>query len=75
MCAIVGVFLHWAESVIVLHRDLNTKQSYMLFLTPKSSYPDPWCQGPENGISIALTGVFLPHWQPLMTLATFTSAE
>lgn len=38
MCTIFGVIYIGIESVNVLHRDLNTKQSYMLFLTPKSSY-------------------------------------
>ncbi len=58
MCAVVGVFYIGLESVIVLHRDLNTKQSYMLFLTPKSSYQILGAKVLENGISIALTGVF-----------------
>ena len=40
------------ESVNVLHRDLNTKQSYMLFLTPKSSYQILGAKILENGISI-----------------------
>ena len=38
MCAVFGVIYIGIESVNVLYRDLNTKQSYMLFLTPKSSY-------------------------------------
>ena len=58
MCAVVGIFYIGLESVIVLHRDLNTKQSYMLFLTPKSSYQILGAKVLENGISIALTGVF-----------------
>lgn len=38
LCATMGILYIGLESVTVLHRDLNTKQSYMLFLTPKSSY-------------------------------------
>ena len=38
MCAVFGIIYIGIESVNVLHRDLNTKQSYMLFLTPKSGY-------------------------------------
>lgn len=53
MCTIFGVIYIGIESVNVLHRDLNTKQSYMLFLTPKSSY-----QILENGISIIMAGAF-----------------
>lgn len=46
MCTIFGVIYIGIESVNVLHRDLNTKQSYMLFLTPKSSYQILECQDP-----------------------------
>lgn len=53
MCTIFGVIYIGIESVNVLHRDLNTKQSYMLFLTPKSSY-----QILGNGISIIMAGAF-----------------
>ena len=54
MCTIFGVIYIGIESVNVLHRDLNTKQSYMLFLTPKSSYQILL----ENGISIIMAGAF-----------------
>ena len=58
LCAIIGVVYIGIESVNVLHRDLNTKQSYMLFLTPKSSYQILGAKILENGISIVMTGVF-----------------
>ena len=48
LCAFFGVFYIGLEGIMTLYRDLNSKQSYMLFLTPKSSY----------GISILMAGVF-----------------
>ena len=54
MCTIFGVIYIGIESVNVLHRDLNTKQSYMLFLTPKSSYQILGAKILENGISIIM---------------------
>ncbi len=66
MCTIFGVIYIGIESVNVLHRDLNTKQSYMLFLTPKSSYQILGAKILENGISIIMAGAFLQRWQPLM---------
>ena len=58
LCAMVGVFYIGIESLLVFHRDLNTKQSYMLFLTPKNSYQILGAKVLENGISIFLTGLF-----------------
>ena len=51
LCAIIGVIYIGLESVNVLYRDLNTRQSYMLFLTPKSSYQILGAKILENGIS------------------------
>ena len=56
--ATMGILYIGLESVTVLHRDLNTKQSYMLFLTPKSSYQILGAKILENGISILITGAF-----------------
>lgn len=58
LCAMIGIFYIGIESLLVFHRDLNTKQSYMLFLTPKNSYQILGAKVLENGISIFLTGVF-----------------
>ncbi len=58
LCAVVGIMYIGIDSLIVFHRDLNTKQSYMLFLTPKNSYQVLGAKVLENGISIFLTGVF-----------------
>ncbi len=45
-------------SVVILHRDMNTKQSYMLFMTPNSCYRILGAKVLENGVSILLTGAF-----------------
>lgn len=58
MCAVIGIFYIGIESMISLHRDLNTKQSYMLFLTPKNSYQILGAKVLENGLSIFAAGVF-----------------
>ena len=43
-------------SLVVLHRDMNTKQSYMLFMTPNSSYKILGAKVLENGLSMLLAG-------------------
>lgn len=58
LCAVVGIIYIGLESVIALQRDLNTKQSYMLFLTPHNSYEILGAKVLENGISILVTGIF-----------------
>lgn len=58
LCLTIGIFYIGIDSLISLHRDLNTKQSYMLFLTPKNSYQVLGAKILENGISIFLTGAF-----------------
>lgn len=58
MIAFGGVMVIGIQSVLTLHRDMNTKQGYMLFMTPRSSYQIVGAKMLENGISIALSGVF-----------------
>lgn len=58
MCALIGIFYIGIESLIMFHRDLNTKQSYMLFLTPNSSYRILGAKVLENGIAIFVAGAF-----------------
>ena len=71
MCTIFGVIYIGIESVNVLHRDLNTKQSYMLFLTPKSSYQILGAKILENGISIIMAGAFFASLAAIdVTVAT-----
>lgn len=58
LCAMIGIFYIGIESLIVFHKDLNTKQSYMLFLTPNSSYRILGAKVLENGIAIFAAGAF-----------------
>lgn len=58
LCAMFGIMYIGIESLLVFHRDLNTKQSYMLFLTPVNSYQVLGAKVLENGISIFITGCF-----------------
>lgn len=58
MCAIIGIFYIGIESLLVFHNDLNTKQSYMLFLTPRNSYQILGAKVLENAICIFLAGIF-----------------
>lgn len=70
-CAVIGIAYIGLESVMALQRDLNTKQSYMLFLTPHSSYEILGAKVLENGISILITGIFFAALAALdLTIAT-----
>ena len=56
LTAFAGTLIAGLASVIILHRDMNTKQSYMLFMTPNSCYRILGAKVLENGISILLMG-------------------
>ena len=56
--AIGGIMAIGLESILTLHKDMNTKQSYMLFMTPNSCYRILGAKVLENGISILVTGAF-----------------
>ena len=56
MLAMGGIMVIGLASVVTLHRDVSTKQSYMLFMTPNSSYSILGAKMLENGLSILLTG-------------------
>lgn len=58
LCAIVGIMYIGIESITVFHKDLNTKQSYMLFMTPNSSFKILGAKVLENGLSILMAGMF-----------------
>ena len=58
LLAIFGIMFVGIQSVITLHRDMNTKQSYMLFMTPNSSYKILGSKMLENGLSLIAAGVF-----------------
>lgn len=53
-----GILLIGIQSVLTLHRDMNTKQGYMLYMTPRNSYQILGAKLAENGLSIFLTGAF-----------------
>lgn len=46
------------QSVLTLHKDMNTKQSYMLFMTPHTKYEILGAKVLENGISTVIAGAF-----------------
>lgn len=56
--AIVGIALMGILSVVTLHRDMNTKQGYMLFMTPNSCYRILGAKVIECALSLLLAGAF-----------------
>ncbi|MBQ0000895.1 MAG: hypothetical protein KBT01_05080 [Clostridiales bacterium] len=56
LCAIVGTSFIGIESILTMHQDLNTKQSYMLFLTPRSTYQILGAKVLQNGLSLLIVG-------------------
>ena len=59
MLAMGGIMVIGLASVVTLHRDVSTKQSYMLFMTPNSSYSILGAKMLENGLSILLACLLL----------------
>lgn len=57
-CAILGVFYIGIESILTLSKDLNTKQSYMLFMISKSSYQILGAKVLGSLITLAAAGLF-----------------
>ena len=58
MTCFCGILYIGIQSVITLHRDMNTKQGYMLYMTPKNSYQILGAKMLENGFSLLLAGAF-----------------
>ena len=58
MTTIGGILFIGISSVVTLHRDMNTKQGYMLYMTPRNSYQILGAKMMENGLSIVLAGAF-----------------
>ncbi len=56
--ALAGITYIGIESIVTLYRDLTTKQSYMLFMTPNSSYRILGAKAIENAGSVLLAGIF-----------------
>ena len=56
--AITGIALMGILSVATLHKDMNSKQGYMLFMTPNSCYKILGAKVIECSVSILLAGAF-----------------
>ena len=56
--AITGITIIGVLSLVTLHRDMNTRQGYMLFMTPNSCYRILGAKVLECGLSILITGAF-----------------
>ena len=56
--AIIGIALMGILSVATLHKDMNTRQGYMLFMTPNSCYSILGAKVIECALSILLAGAF-----------------
>ncbi|NEX00602.1 hypothetical protein SAMN04487829_0176 [Pseudobutyrivibrio sp. NOR37] len=58
LMAFVATVIIGVHSMRLLKNDLNTKQAYMLFMTPNNSYKILGAKVIENGVSIFLAGAF-----------------
>jgi len=58
LLAFGGVMVIGLNSIVSLHRDMNTRQGYMLFMTPNSCYKILGAKVLENGLSMLVTGAF-----------------
>ena len=56
--AITGIALMGILSLASLHKDMNTRQGYMLFMTPNSCYRILGAKVLECGLSILIAGAF-----------------
>ena len=56
--AITGIAFIGILSVVTLHRDMNTKQGYMLFMTPNSCYKILGAKVIECALSLLIAGAF-----------------
>ena len=56
--ALAGIAFIGIESILTLYRDLTTKQSYMLFMTPNSSFRILGAKALENTVAILGAGAF-----------------
>lgn len=74
--AIFGVLIAAIASISCLHRDMNTKQAYMLFMTPHSDFAILGAKVIECVCTILLTGLvcfFLLRLDINMTVAKWAS--
>lgn len=56
LIALFGILFMGIQSIIALHRDMNTRQSYMLFMTPNSTYGILGAKVLENTLSTLIAG-------------------
>ena len=56
--AVSGITLMGVLSLITLHRDMNTKQGYMLFMTPNSCYRILGAKVVECSLSLVIAAAF-----------------
>ena len=56
--ATTGIIIVGILSVVTLHRDMNTRQGYMLFMTPNNCYKILGAKVLECALSILLAGAF-----------------
>ena len=56
--AFSGIVIVGIQSLVTLHRDMNTKQGYMLFMTPNSSYRILGAKVAECAVSLVVAGAF-----------------
>ena len=56
--AMIGITLMGILSLVTLHKDMNTRQGYMLFMTPNSCYKILGAKVLECGLSLLIAGAF-----------------
>ena len=56
MLAFGGIMVIGLATIMILHRDMNTKQSHMLFMTPNSCYKILGAKVAENALSLVVSG-------------------
>lgn len=75
LCATFGTLLCGLHSVDQLQKELNSKQSYMLFMTPNNSYKILGAKVLENGISLTISGIFFSILASLDLFILFSRLE
>ena len=58
LVAVTGIAMMGILSLATLHRDMNTRQGYMLFMTPNSCYKILGAKVLECGLSLLIAGAF-----------------
>ena len=58
LIAVASILWIGIQSVVTLHKDMNTRQSYMLFMTPNSTYSILGAKVLENTVTTLIAGAF-----------------